>query len=652
MPDVGWLLLAAGLWLAAALAILIPGCGDRVHGTLALSGALAGIAGSLHALHTGVASALGFVWWGSEVRLGVDALSAAFLLPLQVVAGLGCLYGTAYWPLDRARGGGRGLRCFFALLAAGMTLVFLARNGLLFLAAWELMATAAFFLVSTEHDRPEVRRAGWIYLVSTHLGTLALVAMVALLAVRGGGLAWTPLAGRAPGLDLGILLLALLGFSFKAGVFPLHFWLPAAHTGAPSHVSAILSAVMLKTGVYGLLRVGSLLPAIPGWLGTVLLATGTATAVYGILHSLVQPDCKRLLAYSSIEHLGIIFMGLGLGWTGMATRNAWLVSLGLGSAVLHVWNHSAFKTLLFFGAGSVLHATGTRDLDKLGGLSRLMPGTALCMFPAVLAVAGLPPFNGFMSEWLLYRGLFRALLEGYPWMAGLALPALVLTGGLAVVAFAKFFGGIFLGQRRSMVGEHVQDPKAGMLAPMGLLALLCGALGLSAALLLPSLDRVIAVAAPGSTPLLAANLGGDLRVLAWMAATLFALGLAALWLVGKQRGPARAELPTWDCGYARPTPRMQYTGSSFSTTFQPLLPGVRVRMRRLLQPFPRPSRFREEARDAWKAGALEPGVQNLAARMMRFRRLQSGFLPLYLLYMLITLVGAFMWMMGRAWLLG
>jgi hydrogenase-4 component B len=652
MPDVGWLLLAAGLWLAAALAILIPGCGDRVHGTLALSGALTGIAGSLHALHSGVSSALSFLWWGSTVRLEADALSAAFLLPLQVVAGLGCLYGSAYWPLDRARGGGRGLRCGFALLAAGMTMVFLARNGLLFLAAWELMATAAFFLVSTEHELPEVRRAGWIYLVSTHLGTLALVAMVALMALRGGGLGWTPLTGRAPGLDLGILLLALLGFSFKSGVFPFHFWLPAAHTGAPSHVSAILSAVMLKTGVYGLLRIGSLLPSIPGWLGTVLLALGTATAVYGILHSLVQPDSKRLLAYSSIEHLGIIFMGLGLGWTGMATHNGWLVSLGLGSAVLHVWNHSAFKSLLFFGAGAVLHATGTREMDQLGGLSRLMPRTALCMFPAVLAVAGLPPFNGFMSEWLLYRGLFHALMEGYPWMAGLALPALVLTGGLAVVAFAKFFGGIFLGQPRSQAGEHAHDPKAGMLAPMGLLALLCGALGLSAALLLPSLDRVIAVAAPGSAPLLAANLGGDLRALAGMAAALSALGLSALWLARRPRRPAEAELPTWDCGYARPSIRMQVTGSSFSTAFQPLLPGVRLKMRRLLKPFPRPSRFREEVRDAWKAGALEPGMQNLAARMMRFRRLQPGFLPLYLLYMLITLVGAFMWMMGRTWLLG
>jgi hydrogenase-4 component B len=652
MPDVAWLLLAAGLWLTAVLAILVPRCGDRIHGALALAGALAGIAGCLHALRTGAVSSLSFPWWGMAVRLEVDALSAAFLLPLQIVAGLGCLYGSAYWPLDRSHGSGRALRAFFAFLAVGMTVVYLARNGLLFLTAWEVMATAAFLLLNTEHELPDVRRAGWVYLVSTHVGTLALVALVSLLALRSGGLGWAPISGSAPALDLGILLLALFGFSFKAGVFPLHFWLPAAHAGAPSHVSAILSAVVLKTGVYGLLRIGSLMPAIPGWLGGVLLALGAVSAVYGILHSLAQRDYKRLLAYSSVENIGIIFMGLGLGWTGLATGNGWLVSLGLGGAILHMWNHSVFKSLLFLGAGSVLHATGTRDMDHLGGLSRLMPRTALCMFPAVLAVAGLPPFNGFMSEWLIYRGLFRALMEGYPWMAGLALPALVLTGGLAAVAFAKFFGGIFLGQPRSPAGEHAHDPKAGMLAPMGLLAVLCGGLSLSAALLLPALDRVIAAAAPGAASLLVSKVGADLRALAWMAALLLGLGLLVLWIALRQRQPAQAERLTWDCGYARPAARMQVTGSSFTAAFQGLLPGVRVRMRRLLRPFPRPSRFREDVKDAWEERALEPGVERLAARLLRFRRLQSGFLPLYLLYMLITLLGTFMWMVGRSWVLG
>ncbi|HJU84578.1 MAG TPA: proton-conducting transporter membrane subunit [Holophagaceae bacterium] len=652
MPEVAWLLLATGLWTSAALAILLPRIGDRVHVALALAAALAGLWGSLHALHAGVPSAWSFPWWGMAVRLEVDALSAAFLLPLQLVAGLACLYGTAYWPVDRTRGTGRGLRCFMALLAAGMTVVFLARNGLLFLAAWEVMATSAFFLVSTEHELPDVQRAGWVYLVCTHLGTLALVGMVSWLALRGGGLGWSPLAGPASPLDLGILLLALFGFSFKAGIFPFHFWLPAAHAGAPSHVSAMLSAVMLNSGIYGILRVGSLLPVNSGWVGGALLVAGAVTAVYGILHGLAQSDYKRLLAYSSIENMGIIYMGLGLGWTGRATGNPWLVSLGLGGALLHVWNHSAFKSLLFFGAGSVLHATDTRDMEKLGGLARLMPRTALCLFPAALAVAGLPPFNGFMSEWLLYRGLFHALMKGYPWMAGLALPALVLTGGLAAVAFAKAYGMVFLGQARGPAGAHAHDPAPGMLLPMGLLAILCAGLGVSAALLLPVLDRILACAAPELPPLLASSLGGDMRTLCWMAGILFALGLAALWLSSRWRVAVKAQAPTWDCGYAQPSVRMQYTGSSFSAGFERLLPGARVRMRRLMRPFPRPSRFREEVRDAWEDRALEPGLQGLAARLLRFRKLQPGYLSLYLLYMLVALLGTFLWMMGRSWVLG
>jgi len=651
MLDIVLILAALGCWLAASLSALTRTTEERPYLVLGLLGSLLAIAASLHVLIAGHTSGLEFVFWKLPARVDVDALSAAFLLPLNLVAGLGIVYQSGYWP--SSRGVGRSVRAFYGLLAASLMLVFIARQGILFLMAWEVMALSAFLLIGTEHGTPQVQRASWIYLMCTHTGTLLLIAAVALLAHRTGGLLWVPHPGLPDsGLDSAILVLALLGFGFKAGFLPLHFWLPEAHAWAPSHVSAILSGVMLKTGIYGLIRISGLVPSTPAFLGGLVLALGAVTAVYGVLNALAQSDYKRLLAYSSIENIGVIGIGLGLGWTGRAYHESWLTALGFAGAVFHVWNHSIFKALLFFGAGSLLHATGTRRIEALGGLAKRMPRTTLVMLPAVLSVAALPPFNAFLSEWFLYRGLLSSFQRGESWAACLALPALAITGGLAAVAFAKFFGFVFLGEPRSAAVEHAHDPGPAMLAPMAILAALCLGLGLGSVLLLPLLDHVVTVVAPEASGLIVLGIGPDLAIQSWMLALLLVLGAGAFLWLGKSREAAQSRPPTWDCGYARPTARMQYTASSFSDGWAALVPGFRERMRRIRSLFPRPLTYRSECQDMVGEGFLEPRTERLAERLLRSRQLQHGHLSLYVLYILLALLAVFLWMLIRARLLG
>ncbi len=651
MLDIVLILVALGCWLAASFIALFKTSEERLYLGLGILGSLLAMVGALHVLITGNASGMDFFFWKVPARIEVDSLSAAFLLPLNLVAGLGIVYQSEYWPTSK--GTGRSVRAFFGLLAASLMLVFIARQGILFLMAWEVMALSAFLLIGTEHGTPQVQRASWIYLMCTHTGTLLLIAAVALLAHRSGGFLWLSLRSLPPSsMDSAILVLALLGFGFKAGFLPLHFWLPEAHAWAPSHVSAILSGVMLKAGIYGIIRISGLVPSTPAFLGGLVLTIGAVTAVYGVINALAQSDYKRLMAYSSIENIGIIGIGLGLGWTGRAYHESWLTALGFAGAVFHVWNHSIFKGLLFFGAGSLLHATGTRKIEALGGLAKRMPRTALVMFPAVLAVASLPPFNAFLSEWFLYRGLLSSFQRSESWAACLALPALAITGGLAAVAFAKFFGFVFLGEPRTSVAERAHDPGKTMMVPMVILALLCLGLGLGSVLLLPLLDNVVAVVAPEAAGLLVIGISRDLTLLSWMLALLLALGaLGFLWLLRSRRG-LRKQPPTWDCGYARPTARMQYTASSFSSGWASIVPGFKERMRRIRAVFPRPVSYRSEFQDAVGEAFVEPRVDRLAERLLRYRQLQHGHLSLYILYILLALLGVFLWMLLRSRLLG
>ncbi|HMA28444.1 MAG TPA: proton-conducting transporter membrane subunit, partial [Thermoanaerobaculia bacterium] len=421
---------------------------------------------------------------GGALTFTLDRLSAFFLVPVFVVAGLGSVYGEGYWAEAHHPENGKKLRVFYGLATAGLALVMVAGDAWSFLVGWEIVSLAAFFLVTTDGDDAAALRAGWIYFVSAHAGTLVLFAMFALLRDATGAWHLAPSAalGSSP-LLTPILLLALAGFGLKAGVIPLHVWIPGAHAAAPSHVSALLSGVVLKMGIYGLVRVLSMLPDYPRWLGLALVALGITSGVLGVVMALAQHDLKRLLAYHSVENIGIILLGLGVGVLGIAQhRPDWAV-LGFAGSLLHVWNHAAFKALLFHAAGAVIHATGTREIDALGGLFRRMRFTGAAFLLGAAAISGLPPLNGFVSEWLISLASFRALTgpSGGVEMLGAAsaAPALALIGALAIACFVKAFSAVFLGTAR---GPHatrdVADASSSMRFSMGALGLSCAAIGL------------------------------------------------------------------------------------------------------------------------------------------------------------------------------
>jgi hydrogenase-4 component B len=388
------LLVALGLILAGGVLAALTQRHQRLSTGMALAGLLAGSALGLipavGVLVRGESLALRVPWsmpMGS-FSLGLDQISAFFILPVLTLSALAGVYGASYL---KAWSGKKNLGAcwfFFNALIASMVLVFVARNGVLFLIAWEVMALASYFLVVFEDEKESVRQAGRTYLVATHLGTAALLILFLLLGQSSGSLDFDAL-GRAPGAGAlaGVsFLLAVIGFGTKAGFMPFHVWLPEAHPASPSHVSAVMSGVMIKTGIYGLVRTITLLGPPPPWWGWTLLAIGASSGVLGVLFALAQHDLKRLLAYHSVENIGIITLGLGLGFLGLSHGNAMMAALGFAGGLLHVLNHALFKGLLFLGAGSVLHATETRELDCLGGLLKRMPSTGLSFLVGAVAI--------------------------------------------------------------------------------------------------------------------------------------------------------------------------------------------------------------------------------------------------------------------------
>jgi hydrogenase-4 component B len=596
-----------------------------------------------------------------SLHIGLDAVSAVFLLPIFMVSLLGPIYGQGYWRQTENPDTGRKLRLFYGFCVAGMALLVVARNAVVFLFGWEVMAISAFMLVATEDDKPAVREAGWIYLVATHTATLTLFGLFGtLLAITGSfdwphGQAFTTTQANV------VFLLALAGFGFKAGIMPLHVWLPGAHANAPSHVSALMSGVLIKMGVYGLVRVCSFLPEPPIWWGGLLLTLGVLSGVLALAIAVAQQDFKRLLAYSSVENIGIIFIGLGVALLGRSMGRAEWVALGLGGALWHVWNHSLFKSLLFYCAGSIIHGAHTRDINSLGGLAKRMPTTATCFLIAAAAVCGLPPLNGFISEFLIYRGLFSMLGLGGAAAdsqtllgASLAAPGLALIGALAVACYAMGFGAIFLGAPRTEQAAHAHESGAAMLWPMGVLALACAAMGLLPGLAAPALDR--AVDAWSSAALGGGQITAELKSLTVLV-PLKELGILGLLLVGlclvggvalwtRLRPEMTSRSVTWGCGYLAGTPRMQYTSTSFSEVLVALFRWVvrpRVEAPSIKELFPQSAAFRSEAPDSVLEQMVRPSLRWVGGRVLFFRVFQQGSLQAYLFYILAILVMLLVW---------
>ncbi len=594
--------------------------------------------------------------WGAygAVSLGADALSAFFLLPILGLSLLAAIYGTEY--LDARRPGrlAGAPWLWFDLLVASMVLVVVAKNALVFLVAWETMSLTSFFLVVHDHEKQSARDAGWLYLVATHLGTAFLLAMFLLIGHAAGSLEFDRFgqaAALAPASVGAWFLLAVVGFGAKAGFMPFHVWLPEAHPAAPSHVSAVMSGVMIKTGIYGLVRVVSLLGPPPLWWGWLLIGVGLTSGVLGVLLALAQHDLKRLLAYHSVENIGIIALGLGVGLLGWSTGSTFLMVTGFGGGLLHVINHALFKGLLFLGAGAVLHATGTLDLERLGGLSKRMPQTSFAFLVGAVAICGLPPLNGFVSEFLVYVGAFRGAGASSPAVvvpALAVLAGLALIGGLAAACFTKAYGIVFLGEPRTQVEAH--DPGPAMRLPMLALAAACGLLGLGAPLVVPRLGGVVATVTGLPLSDVAPLLVEPARWLTVSSvASLALLGLVGALALLRRRLLSRrvvGQAGTWDCGYVAPTARMQYTASSFA---QPLLRlfqralHTRVHLKAPETLFPSEASLETHTPDLASESLFRPLFAGLEGALARLRALQQGRVQVYVLYIVLTISALLLW---------
>jgi len=599
---------------------------------------------------TGVAGMLGASWavdvdWLvplGGLALEMDALAGLFVALVGATAVPASLYAIGYT--------GR---------------VPLAANVMTFALAWELMSLASYVLVldgaRAGREPAASAHAGWVYAVMTHAGLACMLAGMLLLTAWTGSARFADWTAAAPALGAGARSLAwallALGFGAKAGGVPLHVWLPLAHPAAPSHVSALMSGVMIKLGIYGLLRASFvwLAPALPWW-GATLLLVGAISAVAGVLYAIVDRDLKRLLAFSSIENVGIVLVGTGAALTFAATSMAGLALLALAAALYHVVNHAAFKSLLFMAAGGVLHGTGTRDMEALGGLIKRQPWTAACFLVGAVAIAGLPPLNGFVSEWLMFQALLQNVLLPQPSLNlvfALAIAGLALAAGLAVACFVKAFGITFLALPRSDAAAAAHEAPVTMRVAMVATAVACAALALGASSIVPALAVVAATLVPAPPPVtlgawLTLEVSGEFASLSMPAVALALAGgilLPVLLLAVARVRPRPRRYETWACGRVLQTARMEYTATAFADPFTRVFdffyrpvkrldidrhPESRFFVRRIR--YENPTRF---IVDEW---LYRPVGRLLRAAARRVAVVQSGSPNLYLAYVLAALL--------------
>jgi len=582
----------------------------------------------------------------------LDALSAFFLLILGSAGAAISLFSVGYF--RSSEGTAPGLVCFLyhAFLAA-MAAVLVADDAYLFMVAWETMAVSSYFLVTTEHRIPEIRRAGFLYLLIAHVGAIAILLCFGVLQGGSGDYTFDGMRSAALGSiwPSVAFFLALFGFGAKAGLLPLHVWLPEAHPAAPSPVSALMSGVMLKTAIYGLLRVGfDLLPGHEWWWGVIALALGLSTALYGVVFAAVQTDMKRLLAYSSIENIGILVAGIGLAIIFSSYAMSPLAAIAITAVCYHALNHAFFKSLLFLATGSVLHATRERSLGKLGGLIHRMPWVAGFALVGTLAIAGLPPLNGFVSEWLLLQAfLFTPRLPQsfVNMLVPLAAAALVLAAALAAYVMVKFYGVIFLGQPREPNLANARDAGRFEKIALGALATGCVLLGVFPTSVIGMLEPVTVLLA--GTPALAEGQGSWLLLApisedrAGYAPLVVLVGIVAVVLVtiGVVRyfwhGRVR-RAPPWDCGFAQQTPRMQDTAEGFGQPIRQVFEPFFRMERELPSPFDTAPRYSVKIGDRIWHSLYLPIARgaDFAARLVGW--LQQGRISVYLTYSFLTLL--------------
>ncbi len=596
-------------------------------------------------------------FWGSPLEIKVDSLSAFFILVLNFTLLTGSIYSKGYLKpyINEKNHAEFGLHYFsLAWLHISMLLVCMLRDGLAFLVVWEMMSVFSFLLVIFESEKKETVKAGINFLLQMHIGFVFIMAGFIYAYVQTGA------AFSFDGLSvyfeehhpLPLFLLFFVGFGIKAGFIPFHTWLPHAHPAAPSHISGIMSGVIIKMGIYGILRVLTYIHTDLLDIGIFILVVSVVTGLLGVMYAIVQHDLKKLLAYSSIENIGIIGIGIGIGLIGVAKDLPILAVLGFAGGILHVLNHSLFKSLLFYSAGSVYMRTHTRHLEHLGGLIKKMPKTAFLFLLGALAICGLPPFNGFISEFLIYSGLFKGLqtpsLQTNFIILGTAI-GLTLIGGLALFCFTRVFSIVFLGTPRSGAPEKAKDDDGSMILPKILAGIMIVAIGIYPVFFVKMVGNVVGLYVR-DTSLIMQNISYMSKISC--SSLVFILLIAILWFIRRaQQKRVRIEHgPTWGCAYSGANPAVhQYTATSFANNYRELAPPFIIKANKHFESlkeeeiFPRPRSFKTKTGDMIEENMVEKPIRKIIKWMEKAAIFQTGNLQHYIMYVFMFM-GLIFWL--------
>lgn len=574
----------------------------------------------------------------------IDGLSSFFLVLIFAISMVATIYSFNYMNKPENALKTAVSYLFFSLLIASMALVVTANNMVTFMLAWEIMSLSSFFLVIYNYQSLENRKAGYLYLVFSHVGALFLFAAFGVMFSYTGSFGFEA-AGTLPDVaKFIVLMLFFLGFGSKAGVFPFHIWLPHAHPAAPSHISAVMSGVMIKTGIYGMLRMYTHIDLQTPVFGEIVLLAGMVSGILGVIYALSQQDLKRLLAYSSVENIGIILMGMGIGMIGVSSGNELMAVLGFSGCLFHVLNHSIFKSLLFMGAGMVIHKTGTRTIDALGGLMKTMRLTGITFLIGSLAISGLPLLNGFAGEFFIYVGAFKGVgLDRTAFiLSHLVIISLAIIGGLSLACFTKVLGVVFQGEPRSRLAENADEKEPAMVGAMVALAGACVVIGLFPRPFFLMALKGASCIGPGYAnvslePFL--QMTGNITLGAVLFLTIFAMVLALRFVLYKDKTITSSG--TWGCGFTQPTAKMQYTGTSYTASivdfFKPVAPLTQDHPA-VEGVFPKKTYFKSYVSDIAELHMVNIIVKPILAIFDKLRWIQHGDIHLYIGYILLAII--------------
>ncbi len=587
-----------------------------------------------------------------EIPVRIDALSGCFILIINFTFLTGAFYGLHYMKHYREQAANISVHCIsYILVQSSLVSICAIQNSILFLFAWEIMAVGSFLLVIFEHQKQETIKAGINFLIQSHICIMLLLTGFIWVASRMNSYDFKAITAFSTSYSLltGIVLFFcfFMGFAIKAGFVPFHTWLPYAHPASPAHISGVMSGVIIKIGIYGILRMLLLIKSDYTLIGFIILIISVVSGVYGVMLAIIQHNLKKLLAYHSIENIGIIGIGIGLGSIGMGTGNNALRVLGFTGAILHTLNHSLFKSLLFYAAGNVYQSTHTMNIEELGGLGKLMPRTAFLFLIAAIAICGLPPFNGFVSEFLIYNGMisgFQNANLSFLSLLVFSLFGLVLIGGLAILCFTKAFGTVFLGSSRRLFHNfHPSEASVGKLVPMFVIMALMTAIGVYPAFFIHIISAPVSLFSNGfESHSTVFPLGASLPMIS-RCATGFIIFTAVIYFIRKRIAEHHTIMsgPTWGCGYVAPNSHMQYTASSFVRSYRKLAEPVLTihkNKKEVKGIFPKVGMHETHPYDKAEAILIDYPLRQLKHFFNRFTFLQNGNPQFYILYGVVFIV--------------